>query len=96
MRGGNSEPLPLTTGRINMITRIEFEQRYLRHAIAAGCAYETAAIVTRRLPTISNLLTRLHHSSRGRMVLWCLFGWFTIHIVDADSSVTQTILEADQ
>ena len=57
-----------------------FEYRYVRPIIAFLGFYESVAIVTDKLPTISRMLKVLRRTRSGQFILWGLWGWFTAHI----------------
>lgn len=65
------------------MTLDEFEQTYARPVIFAACLYESAAIGSRRLPTITEWVKRLYRTPAGQAVLWLVWGWLTAHFFRA-------------
>lgn len=71
----------------------EFEQKYVAPVIAAGCAYETVAIVSGiervpfRLPTISALVRELYNYKAGKVAFWLVSGWATAHFLSQEGIV---------
>lgn len=61
----------------------EFETRYMRPAIAILSAWEAVAITSRRLPTVTAMVKRLHSHPLGQVLLWQAFGWLVIHFFRA-------------
>ena len=72
------------------------EYRYMRPVIAVGCAYETVAIVSNRVPTISKLVGRLYNDPRGRVALWVVWGYLTTHLMErvVEQAVEMAVEEA--
>lgn len=65
------------------MTLDEFEQTYARPVIAVVSAWEAIAITSRRLPTITAMVKRLHSHPLGQVVLWQAFGWCCLHFFRA-------------
>lgn len=71
------------------MTLDEFEQRYARPVIACLSAYEAVAITSRRLPTVTAMVKRLHSHPLGQVLLWQVFGWVSVHFFRAVCAETE-------
>lgn len=77
------------------MTGEEFEQKYMRPIMGVLTAYESIAIFSRRIPTISAMVWWLYKRWWGQAILWSLWGWLTAHFFReaAHGAATEAIKE---
>jgi len=67
--------------RRNVLTHLDGQALDWRACVvAAACAYEVAAIVSGKVPTITAIWHRLREDKIGRLGLWLLLGWAVEHL----------------
>ena len=71
--------------------RVAFEQHWFRPAMAAVSAYECAAIVSGRLPTVTALVQRLRRTRYGQIILWAAFGWVAVHFFEVEQALSDIV-----
>jgi hypothetical protein len=58
----------------------------LTKLLIAGCIYEVVSLTTRRVPTITALVKRLHHYRWGRILVWAWCGYISWHFLEPGQS----------
>lgn len=55
-----------------------------RSVIAAGCVYEIVALVTDRVPTITEIVKMSGRLRFGRFILWLWLGFIVDHFIERE------------